>query len=106
MKSQSRNDYENKEHIKKLMLSKKFRQYFFPSLIAAIAMSLSEFVDSMVVSNLMGSNALAIVSVCTPLMTIMAAIFMLLGGGERSAIRKRLEDGIPKAQTPFSRQHW
>ena len=30
MKSQSRYDYANKEHIKKLMLSKKFRQYFFP----------------------------------------------------------------------------
>ncbi len=75
------NDYSNRERIKQLMLSKKFRQYFFPSLIAAIAMSLSEFVDSMVVSNLMGANAMAIVSVCTPLMTVMASIFMLLGGG-------------------------
>lgn len=96
MKSQSRYDYANKEHIKKLMLSKKFRQYFFPSLIAAVAMSLSEFVDSMVVSNLMGSNALAIVSVCTPLMTIMAAIFMLLGGGGAICYTEALGRRDPK----------
>ena len=37
-------NFRNSQKIKELMLSKKFRQYFLPSVITAVALSLSEFV--------------------------------------------------------------
>lgn len=67
--------------IKKILLTRKYRQFFFPSLIAAIALSLSEFVDSIVVSNLLDTEALSIVNVCMPLMTLMAAVYLMLSVG-------------------------
>ncbi|MBO6015987.1 MAG: hypothetical protein J6P60_05310, partial [Lachnospiraceae bacterium] len=67
--------------IKKILLTHKYRQLFFPSLIAAIALSLSEFVDSIVVSNLLDAKALSIVNVCMPLMTLMAAVYILFAVG-------------------------
>ena len=67
--------------IKKILLTRKYRQFFLPSLIAAIALSLSEFVDSIVVSNLLDTKALSIVNVCMPLMTLMAAVYLMLSVG-------------------------
>ena len=67
--------------IKKILLTRKYRQFFFPSLIAAVALSLSEFVDSIVVSNLLDTKALSIVNVCMPLMTLMAAVHVMLSIG-------------------------
>jgi Na+-driven multidrug efflux pump len=67
--------------IKKILLTRNYRQFFFPSLIAAIALSLSEFVDSIVVSNLLDTQALSIVNVCMPLMTFMAAVYLMLSVG-------------------------
>ena len=67
--------------IKKILLTRKYRQFFFPSLIAAVALSLSGFVDSIVVSNLLDTKALSIVNVCMPLMTMMAAVYLLISMG-------------------------
>ena len=67
--------------IKKILLTRKYRQFFFPSLVIAVALSLSEFVDSIVVSNLLDTQALSIVNVCFPLMTMMAALYVLLSAG-------------------------
>lgn len=50
-------------------------------MITYAALSLNEFVDSMLVSNLLGSEALAIVSLGAPVMLVMAALYSLLGSG-------------------------
>lgn len=50
-------------------------------MITYTALSLNEFVDSMLVSNLLGSDALAIVTLGTPVMLVMAALYSLLGSG-------------------------
>ncbi len=46
-----------------------------PSFGAAIARSLNEFVDSIVVSQLPGSEAMAVVNLGSPLMLIPACIY-------------------------------
>ena len=74
-------NFRNSQKIKELMLSKKFRQYFLPSVITAVALSLSEFVDGMIVSNLLDAQALAVINVSMPIMTLMSMVFMLFGGG-------------------------
>ena len=50
-------------------------------MITYAALSLNEFVDSMLVSNLLGSDAMAVISLGMPLMLIMAAAYSLLGNG-------------------------
>ncbi len=63
------------------LLVKKFIQYLFPTMITVAALSLNEFVDSMLVSRLLGSSAMAIVNQGAPMMLIMASLFTLLGSG-------------------------
>lgn len=63
------------------LLQRKFNQYFLPSMLTAAAMSLSEFVDSMIVSNLLGSRGMAIVQLGSPITLICAAVYMLIGSG-------------------------
>ena len=63
------------------VLFKKFSQYLIPTMITYAALSLNEFVDSMLVSNMLGPDAMAIVGLGAPIMLIMAAIYSLLGSG-------------------------
>ena len=50
-------------------------------MITYAALSLNEFVDSMLVSNLLGSDAMAIVNLGMPLMLIISAVYFLIGNG-------------------------
>ena len=50
-------------------------------MITYAALSLNEFVDSMLVSNLLDSDAMAVISLGMPLMLVMAAAYSLLGDG-------------------------
>ncbi|MBR3377468.1 MAG: hypothetical protein IKG44_07290 [Mogibacterium sp.] len=63
------------------LLRKKFFQYLLPTIITYAALSLNEFVDSMLVSNLLDSDAMAVISLGMPLMLVMAAAYSLLGNG-------------------------
>lgn len=64
-----------------LILRKKLRQYLLPTMASFAALSLNEFLDSMIVSNLLGSRAMAVVNLGMPLMLVYAAIYCLLGNG-------------------------
>ena len=64
-----------------LILRKKLRQYLLPTMASYAALSLNEFLDSMIVSNLLGSRAMAVVNLGMPLMLIYAGIYCLLGNG-------------------------
>lgn len=63
------------------ILLNKFVRYLIPTMITTIALSLNEFVDSMLVANLLGSEAMGIVNLGFPVMLLMAAIYTLLGTG-------------------------
>lgn len=63
------------------LLLRKFFQYLAPTMVTFAALSLNEFVDSMLVSNLLGSDAMAIINIGSPLMMVMSAAYSLLGNG-------------------------
>ena len=67
------------------LLYKKFLQYLLPTMITMAAVSLNEFVDSLLVSNLLGDRAFAIVNLGMPVMLAMSAISQLLGSGGATA---------------------
>lgn len=59
----------------------KFIRYLIPTMVTTMALSLNEFVDSMIVANLLSSEAMGIVNLGFPVMLIMAAIYTLFGVG-------------------------
>jgi|GEM_PF-967578 len=63
------------------IILRKFWQFMFPALGTAIAISLNEFVDSIIVSQLLGSEAMAIVNVGSPIMLVAASLYALFGFG-------------------------
>ena len=83
------------------LLVKKMMEYLFPTMLTMAALSLNEFVDSMLVSNLLGSEAMAIVGLGSPIMMIFAATYTLLGNGGATlyalSLGKRDTDTAAKA---------
>ena len=63
------------------ILMKKYKQYLMPSILTSLALALNEFVDCMLVSNLLGSDALAVANLGCPVILLIAAFYVLLGNG-------------------------
>ena len=63
------------------ILNKKFFQFLLPAVLSSMAISLNEFVDSIVVANLIDSDAMSLVNIASPLLIAFAVIFTLLGVG-------------------------
>ena len=63
------------------VLTLKFHKYLIPTVLTALAFSLNEFVDSMIVSNLIDPNAMTVVNIGVPIMLIYAGIYTLIGAG-------------------------
>ena len=63
------------------ILMKKYKQYLVPSIMTSLALALNEFVDCMLVSNLLGSDALAVANLGCPVILLIAAFYVLLGNG-------------------------
>jgi len=85
------------------LLKKKFVQYLIPTMTSYAALSINGFLDSMIVSNSLGSRALAIVNLGTPLTLVFAAVYALLGNGAAAlyalSLGKRDHDGAGKSLT-------
>ena len=85
------------------ILRKKLRQYLLPTMASYAALSLNEFLDSMLVSNMLGSRAMAIVNLGMPLMLVYAAVYCLLGSGTATVyavfLGKRDHEGAGKSLT-------
>ena len=63
------------------ILVRKFIQYLIPTMITTAAISLNEFVDSMLAASLLGSKAMAVITLGTPTAMLLAGIYTLLGNG-------------------------
>lgn len=68
------------------LVNRKFYHYLFPTILSNVAMSLNEFVDSILVSHLLGIDAVGMVNRGFPVMTGFALIYMCfgIGGSARS----------------------
>ena len=63
------------------ILNKKFFQFLLPTVLSVMAMSLNEFVDGILVANLIDSDAMTLVNIASPIMFVFAVIYTLLGVG-------------------------
>lgn len=63
------------------ILKRKFYQYLLPSVLSVAATSLNEFLDSIVVAQTLGSDAMAMVNMACPIMLVFSTIYVLFGVG-------------------------
>ena len=63
------------------VLNREYIRYMIPAMMSAIGMSLSEFADSMVVSNLLSSDAFAIINLATPIVFMVTMFYTITGLG-------------------------
>ena len=68
------------------LITKKYKEYFIPTLLMAMSSSMAIIVDGIIVGNLLGANALAAVNVCMPVVQFFTAIAALLGMGGTTVI--------------------
>ena len=70
---------------KGVLVNRKFYQYLGPMLLSELAISLNEFVDGIIVSQLLGSDAMSMVGMASPVMYVFAVIYIILGVGGSAA---------------------
>ena len=63
------------------VLHRKLLLYLVPAMLTGAAFSLSEFVDSMIVANLLGSQAMGVIQLGTPVVLLCATIAQMIGVG-------------------------
>ena len=63
------------------VLNKKYMHFMIPAMLSAVGISLSEFADSMVVSNLLDSDAFAIINLAAPIIFMVTMIYTITGQG-------------------------
>lgn len=68
------------------LVTQKFREFFWPTVLATMAMQIGTVLDSIIVGNLLGPDAMAGVGVCMPLTQILGAFSFLLTVGAGSMI--------------------
>ena len=63
------------------LLYKRFAEYFIPTVLMAVALSMSIVVDGIIVGNMLGPEALAAVNLGSPVITVYSVAFCLFGVG-------------------------
>lgn len=64
-----------------VLIRNKFREYLLPTLLMTISVSVSNVVDSVLVGNLLGENALSAVGLSGPIVYCINAVFYLFAAG-------------------------
>lgn len=70
------------------LINRKIHQYILPGVLMTVAMQLGDVVDGMIVGNLLGSDAMAAIEVCMPVLMIqqMPAMLLAMGGAPEISI--------------------
>ena len=68
------------------LVGRKFMEFFLPSVMMAASISLSLIVDSIIVSNILGDDALAAVNLILPITLCYTAVSGMFGIGSASCI--------------------
>ncbi len=85
------------------LITSKFKEYLFPTILTSLAISLASVVDSMIVGNLLGEQELAAVGVTGPIIFCLNTIYILFNiGGISCASVAKGEMNLKKANQMFT----
>lgn len=84
-----------------MLIDKTYRNLLLPGILMVFAISLSEFVDSLIVAQLIGTTAMAIVNLASPILLLSATLATLLGMGGSTLFSKYsgAQDGESASRT-------
>ena len=85
------------------LLGKKFNEYLIPAILSAMSILLASFIDGIIVSKLISSDALSAVNLSEPVILFLQAVFFLFGIGGLISISRALgERDSGKANALFT----
>ena len=67
--------------LKYRLVGRKFREFFLPTLSMALANNMALFVDSVLVSRLLGISRMPAIQLCSPIVTFVNLVYWMLGLG-------------------------
>lgn len=67
--------------LKYRLIGRKFREFFLPTLSMALANNMALFVDSVLVSRLLGISRMPAIQLCSPIVTFVNMVYWMLGLG-------------------------
>ena len=89
--------------LKYRLIGKKFREFFLPTLSMALANNMALFVDSVLVSRLLGISRMPAIQLCSPIVTFVNLIYWMLGlGGSLLASNATADHDRDRADRLFS----
>lgn len=63
------------------LIGKKFTQYLLSTILMSMALSLGTIVDGILASNFLGTEALAAINTCQPVILVFGAVYSIFGAG-------------------------
>lgn len=85
------------------LINRKYREYLLPNIVNMTSLSLSVMIDAVIVGNMAGPDALAAVTVTTPIVFLFSALSSLLcSGGEVLVSMKKGERLVAEAERIFT----
>lgn len=69
------------DDLKYRLIGRKFREFFLPTLSMALANNMALFVDSVLVSRLLGISRMPAIQLCSPIVTFVNMVYWMLGLG-------------------------
>lgn len=85
------------------LISRKFREFFLPTLSMALANNMALFVDSVLVSRLLGITRMPAIQLCSPIVTFVNLVYWMLGlGGSLLASNATADHDRNRANRLFS----
>ena len=89
--------------LKYRLIGRKFREFFLPTLSMALANNMALFVDSVLVSRLLGINRMPAIQLCMPIVTFVNLVYWMLGlGGSLLSSNATADHDREKADRLFS----
>ncbi len=71
----------NNDDLRYKLIGRKFREFFLPTLSMALANNMALFVDSVLVSRLLGISRMPAIQLCSPICTFVNMVYWMLGLG-------------------------
>ena len=84
------------------LISKALHTFMWASILSSVAQLLSTLIDAIVVSNLIGPDAISAVNVSVPVLSLVGCFGILLGVGGSIVAAKAMGHGSPEAKVEWS----
>ena len=92
-----------KKDLKYRLIDRKFREFFLPTLSMALANNMALFIDSVLVSRLLGISHMPAIQLCSPIVTFVNMVYWMLGlGGSLLASNAMADHDRDEANRLFS----